>query len=166
MEDRHKRCVDSIRNSVGKKKVLMLLSGGVNSTVCAALMREALPHEQVIAIHIDNGFMRKNESEQVAQSLEGININVRVEQASKEFLNGCTTIRKPVPIQHGRAVGDQSAMAPVYTSRKTDLLCFITNPEEKRMVIGDTFMMVANKVIDELNLNREEVMLGQGTLSP
>ena len=46
-------------------KVLMLLSGGVDSTVCAALVTKALGQERVIAIHIDNGFMRKNESEQV-----------------------------------------------------------------------------------------------------
>ena len=43
----------------------MLLSGGVDSTVCAALITKALGQERVIAIHIDNGFMRKNESEQV-----------------------------------------------------------------------------------------------------
>ena len=43
----------------------MLLSGGVDSTVCAALVTKALGQERVIAIHIDNGFMRKNESEQV-----------------------------------------------------------------------------------------------------
>ena len=46
-------------------KVLCLLSGGVDSTVCAALVNKALGKERVIAIHIDNGFMRKNESEQV-----------------------------------------------------------------------------------------------------
>ncbi len=43
----------------------MLLSGGVDSTVCAALMSRALKPDQIVAIHIDNGFMRKNESEQV-----------------------------------------------------------------------------------------------------
>ena len=43
----------------------MMLSGGVDSTVCAALMTKALDKDQIIAIHIDNGFMRHNESEQV-----------------------------------------------------------------------------------------------------
>ena len=43
----------------------MLLSGGVDSTVCAALVNKALGQDRVVAIHIDNGFMRKNESEQV-----------------------------------------------------------------------------------------------------
>ena len=46
-------------------KVLMLLSGGVDSTVCASLVTKALGGDRVVAIHIDNGFMRKHESEQV-----------------------------------------------------------------------------------------------------
>lgn len=51
---------------MGNSKVLMLLSGGVDSTVCAALMSKTLDPEQIIAIHIDNGFMRKGESEQAS----------------------------------------------------------------------------------------------------
>ncbi len=47
MEDRQKKCLDYIREKVGDKKVLMLLSGGVDSTVCAALLRKALRPDQV-----------------------------------------------------------------------------------------------------------------------
>lgn len=66
LHDREAKCLQYIRDHVGESdKVLMLLSGGVDSTVCAALITKALGHERVIAIHIDNGFMRKNESEQV-----------------------------------------------------------------------------------------------------
>ena len=54
----------------------MLLSGGVDSTVCAALVTKALGQERVIAIHIDNGFMRKNESEQVFLRLFAPNISI------------------------------------------------------------------------------------------
>ena len=55
----------------------MLLSGGVDSTVCAALMRKGLSDGQVTAIHIDNGFMRKNESDQVKESLEKIGLELK-----------------------------------------------------------------------------------------
>ena len=55
----------------------MLLSGGVDSTVCAALMRQALNADQIIAIHIDNGFMRKRESEYVRDSLSKIGLQVK-----------------------------------------------------------------------------------------
>ena len=43
-------------------KVLMLLSGGVDSTVCTALLHKALGPDRAIAVHIDNVFMRKKES--------------------------------------------------------------------------------------------------------
>lgn len=54
-----------IKESVGTNKVLLLVSGGVDSTVCAALLHKALRPDQIIAIHIDNGFMRKNETTKV-----------------------------------------------------------------------------------------------------
>ena len=54
----------------------MLLSGGVDSTVCAALLHKSLKEDQVIAVHIDNGFMRKNERNSVEQSLQEIGLNV------------------------------------------------------------------------------------------
>ncbi|CAG7828374.1 unnamed protein product, partial [Allacma fusca] len=45
-------------------------------------------------------------------------------------------------------------------------LSFVTEPEEKRKIIGDIFMKVAENVIESMNLNPDEVLLGQGTLRP
>ena len=67
MKSREAACIEEIRNKVGNHKVLMMLSGGVDSTVCAALLYKALNKDQVIAIHIDNGFMRKNESDAIVE---------------------------------------------------------------------------------------------------
>ena len=64
----------------------MLLSGGVDSTVCAALLHKALIKEQVIAVHIDNGFMRKNESQTVVQSLNKLGLNVKGERKKEDVL--------------------------------------------------------------------------------
>ena len=55
----------------------MLVSGGVDSTVCAALLHKSLNEEQVIAYHIDNGFMRKNESKAVDKSLNDIGLKMK-----------------------------------------------------------------------------------------
>lgn len=55
----------------------MLLSGGVDSTVCAALLHKALRDEQVIAIHVDNGFMRKDESSNVERHLNQLGLQVK-----------------------------------------------------------------------------------------
>ena len=55
----------------------MLVSGGVDSTVCAALLHKALRPDQVIALHIDNGFMRMDESKHVEESLRGVGLKLR-----------------------------------------------------------------------------------------
>lgn len=55
----------------------MLVSGGVDSTVCAALLRKALTEDQVIAVHIDNGFLRKKEVQQVEESLQKLGLKLK-----------------------------------------------------------------------------------------
>lgn len=77
VKSREMECIKYIKDRVGRSKVLVLLSGGVDSTVCAALLHRALNQEQVIAVHIDNGFMRLGESEQVMQSLNALGLDVK-----------------------------------------------------------------------------------------
>ena len=55
---------DKIRETVGKEKVLLATSGGVDSTVCAALLSKAVPG-QLVCVFVDHGFMRQNESNEV-----------------------------------------------------------------------------------------------------
>lgn len=50
------------------------MSGGVDSAVCTALLNAALGPERVVAVHIDNGFMRKDESESVKHTLESLGL--------------------------------------------------------------------------------------------
>ena len=52
------------------------MSGGVDSAVCTALLNAALGPENVIALHIDNGFMRKDESKAVKESLEALGLHL------------------------------------------------------------------------------------------
>ncbi|ROT65794.1 GMP synthase [Penaeus vannamei] len=153
LQSRELQCINYIKEVVGTNKVLMLVSGGVDSTVCAALLHKALAEEQVIAVHIDNGFMRKNESLQVEQSLRKLGLKLRVINARHQFYDGTTSI--PV-----------DSSDPMGRKRVTNLLCMTLSPEEKRKIIGDTFIKVANEVIAEMNLRADEVMLGQGTLRP
>lgn len=55
MECRKEGCIKYIRDMVGTSQVLVLVSGGVDSTVCAALLTRALNPNQIHAVHIDNG---------------------------------------------------------------------------------------------------------------
>ncbi|KAK7873744.1 hypothetical protein R5R35_013275 [Gryllus longicercus] len=153
LQGRELECIKYIKETVGNSKVLLLVSGGVDSTVCAALLHKALHQEQVIAVHIDNGFMRKGESQRVWESLEKLGLQLKVVNASHAFLHGTTTFPMDKREQSNR-------------TRITKMLCMTANPEEKRKIIGDVFVKVANDVISELNLKPEEVFLGQGTLRP
>ena len=65
--------IQEIKQKAENKKVFLLASGGVDSTVCLALLSRALGNEKVYSLHINNGFMRKNESKFVEESLKKIN---------------------------------------------------------------------------------------------
>ncbi|MDE3001027.1 MAG: glutamine-hydrolyzing GMP synthase [Gemmatimonadota bacterium] len=79
--------MEEIREQVGEKRVFLLVSGGVDSSVAFALFNRALGPERVLGLHINNGFMRKCESDRVADALrdEGFE-NLIVEDASEDFL--------------------------------------------------------------------------------
>uniref|UniRef100_A0A6A7G4F5 GMP synthase (glutamine-hydrolyzing) n=1 Tax=Hirondellea gigas TaxID=1518452 RepID=A0A6A7G4F5_9CRUS len=145
MESRRKRAISEIRNHVGdEKKVLVLVSGGVDSSVLAALLKEALPAERIIAIHIDNGFMRKDESSKVFNALQSIGLDLRVINAQEDFYSGQTLI----------------------DGKLTPQLRHTILPEYKRKIIGDTFMRVSKQAVKECGLQFNEVFLAQGTLRP
>lgn len=68
----------------------MLLSGGVDLIVCVVLLYKVLIKEQVIVVYIDNGFMRKNESQNVVQFFNKIGLNVKgnyIYQISVRYIN-------------------------------------------------------------------------------
>lgn len=120
-----------IRETVGRSNVLCALSGGVDSSVAAVLIHEAIG-DQLHCIHINNGLMRKNESESV------------VETFRKTFHIGLTYI-------------DASEL---FLSR----LNGIDDPEQKRRIIGKTFIDVFDG--ESAKLGRDFEFLAQGTLYP
>ena len=85
-----------LRSTVGSKPVLLLISGGVDSTVVAALLLKALPPEQVYLMYVDTGLMRKDESTQVAESLERLGArHLDLIDAGTEFLNALAGVSDP-----------------------------------------------------------------------
>lgn len=87
-----------------------LLSGGVDSTVCAALAIKALKPEQICAVHINNGFMRKNESEMTVDALEklGLKGEFSISVFGFRFNLSTPAVRSiarqnPIPSPHVRA---------------------------------------------------------------
>ena len=120
--------IAEIRKTVGNKKVILGLSGGVDSSVTATLLHKAIGN-QLTAIFVDHGMLRKNEGDEVMAALNrdlGVNI-IRV-NAQERFLNK---------------------------------LKGVTDPEQKRKIIGKEFIEV---FADEAKKIKDVDFLAQGTL--
>ncbi|OVE75099.1 hypothetical protein BVX95_00205 [archaeon D22] len=123
-----------IKEFVGDRNVFLLVSGGVDSNVCFALLNKALGSERVYGLHIDNGFMRLDESKKVEDKFREIGFdNFHVVDSSEVFL---------------------SKLIEKY------------EPEEKRKIIGHTFIDVQQEELAKLGLDPEKWVLGQGTIYP
>ena len=88
--------LEGIKKQAEGKNVLLFLSGGVDSTITFALLNKALGQERVLGLHIDNGFMRKNESANVAAAYKKFGFtNFIVENAEESFLNAIKGLTDP-----------------------------------------------------------------------
>ena len=125
--------LENIKKEADGRNVLLFLSGGVDSTITFALLNKALGQDRVLGLHIDNGFMRKNESANVAEAYRKFGFtNFIVEDASESFLKA---------------------------------IAGLTDPQKKRMAVGENFITVRNEVTARQNLD-DSWLLAQGTLYP
>ena len=122
--------VSRIRADVGNKKVVLGLSGGVDSTVAALLVHKAIG-ENLTCIFVDNGLLRHNEAQQVVERF---------------------TTKMQLPL-----------VAVDATDQFLGALKGVTDPEQKRKIIGKTFIDVFEAKANELG---HFDFLGQGTLYP
>lgn len=120
----------------------------------------------------------------VEQSLGQIGVKLQVINATLDFLHGTTTIPANSTIASENStnstenqqnpgatfcvnVNKSNREVTIFPKPKlTKMLCTTTNPEEKRKIIGDVFVHIANETMEEMGLKPEEVFLGQGTLRP
>ncbi|SFD21895.1 glutamine-hydrolyzing GMP synthase [Algibacter pectinivorans] len=86
--------VAAIKDKVGGDKVVLGLSGGVDSTVAAVLLNKAIG-KNLYCIFVNNGLLRKNEFESVLKQYEGMGLNVKGVDASKRFLDALAGIEDP-----------------------------------------------------------------------
>ena len=129
LKDLEIRLIEAVRRQVGDAHVLLGLSGGVDSSVCAALLSKAIPG-QLHCIFVDHGLMRKDEGDQVEAAFRGRALHfVRVDAADR-FLAA---------------------------------LQGVTDPEQKRKIIGTEFVRVFEAEARKLPQVR---FLAQGTIYP
>ena len=87
--------VAAVREQVGDKKVLLALSGGVDSSVVAALLIKAIA-KQLVCVHVNHGLMRKNESESVIEMFkDGMDANLIYVDATDHFLGLLAGVSDP-----------------------------------------------------------------------
>ena len=87
--------VETVRAQVGDKKVLLALSGGVDSSVVAALLIKAVG-KQLVCVHVNHGLMRKGESEQVIEVFQNqLDANLIYVDATDRFLNLLAGVDEP-----------------------------------------------------------------------
>lgn len=122
--------IATIRAKVGKDKVLLGLSGGVDSSVVAALLHKAVG-DQLTCVFVDNGLLRLNEGDQV-MSMFAKNMGVHVIRADAE-------------------------------DRFLSRLAGVDEPEQKRKIIGNTFIDVFDEEATKL---KDVNWLAQGTIYP
>jgi len=90
-----KEKIKDIQKQVGSGKVLCGVSGGVDSSVVAALLHEALPKEQLICVFVDHGLLRKNEAKQVQDMFKMLDIPLITINAQEEFLEALKGVTDP-----------------------------------------------------------------------
>ncbi len=86
--------VADLRAMIGNEKVILGLSGGVDSTVAGVLLNKAIGHN-LTCIFVNNGLLRKNEFEDVLASYQDMGLNVIGADASKEFLSALAGVSEP-----------------------------------------------------------------------
>ncbi len=94
MADYKRRAIDEIRAKVGDGKVLLALSGGVDSSVAAALLAEAVGN-QLTCVFVDHGLMRKNEGDEVEEAFAKWDINFIRVDAEERFLAALKGVVEP-----------------------------------------------------------------------
>ncbi|MDE6747270.1 MAG: glutamine-hydrolyzing GMP synthase [Oscillospiraceae bacterium] len=94
MSNYAKTAVEDIRKKVGDGKVLLALSGGVDSSVAAALLAKAVG-DKLTCIFVDHGFMRKNEGDEVENAFKGWGLNFVRVNAKEQFMSKMRGVSDP-----------------------------------------------------------------------
>ena len=121
--------VEALKQQIGCDRVILGLSGGVDSSVAATLLHRAIG-SQLTCIFVDHGMLRKNEFQKVMDAYQGLGLNVIGVDASKKFF---------------------------------DDLRGVSDPEQKRKIIGRDFVEVFNAEAKKIT---DAKWLAQGTIYP
>jgi GMP synthase (glutamine-hydrolysing) len=100
-----KEKIKEIKRQVGNKKVLCGVSGGVDSSIVAVMLHEALPKEQLICVFVDQGLLRKDEAQQVQDMFKFLDIPLITIDAKDEFMQVLSGVTDPE--KKRKAIGEK-----------------------------------------------------------
>ena len=157
--------VKLVRQQVGDKKVLLALSGGVDSSVVAALLIKAIG-KQLVCVHVNHGLMRKGESENVIEVFEkGLNANLIYVDATDRFLDKLAGV--DAPESKRKIIGGEFIRVFEEEARKLDDITFlaqgtiypdilesIKQAEGKRLLNLITMLVVFQRICSSSLLNQ------------
>ncbi|HRX20583.1 MAG TPA: glutamine-hydrolyzing GMP synthase [Syntrophomonadaceae bacterium] len=124
--------IADIREKVGSRKILCALSGGVDSSVAATLVHKAVG-DQLVCVFVDNGLLRKDEPEQVADTFRGqMQMNLIAVDARERFLKQLAGIKDPE--QKRKIIGEE----------------FIRVFEEEKRKLGDIDFLVQGTIYPDI----------------
>lgn len=128
MENLVDKLIEEVKNEIGCEKAIIALSGGIDSSVAAAIAAKAIG-DRLTAVYVDHGFMREGEDEFIKEMFQSFKLNLVIVKAKDRFFN--------------RLKG-------------------VTDPEEKRKIIGEEFIKVFEEIADGIGAE----YLIQGTIYP
>ncbi|MDD4126032.1 MAG: glutamine-hydrolyzing GMP synthase, partial [Eubacteriales bacterium] len=114
--------IEAVRKTVGSKRILLGLSGGVDSSVCAALLAMAVPG-QLTCIYVDHGFMRKNETEEIKLAFNDKSLNFICVDAKENFMKRLSGVSDPE--QKRKIIGSEFAKTFENESKKLGHIEFL-----------------------------------------
>jgi len=147
--------VGEIKQKAGDKKVFLMISGGVDSTVAFLLLDKALGQDKVYGLFVDTGFMRLDEREEVETSLKEVGVtNLHVYDGSKEYFSALKSVYDPE--QKRKIMGNLFLDIQEKVSGKLNL-----NPTEwilgQGTIYPDTIETAGTKHADKIKTHHNQV---------
>lgn len=145
VESKLTEAIDHVKKTVGDRNVVCFVSGGLDSSVTAALLKAANLKGQIKFVLVDHGLLREGEVEEVLANYEKMGIEVEVLDERERYYSATTVLRN----------GKQSL--PLNKA---------IDPQEIRQIMGNSFIDVRKDYLASVGWEHENTVLAMGTLRP
>ncbi|CAG0916256.1 unnamed protein product [Notodromas monacha] len=147
---REEKAMDRIRKQCSGRPVLMLCSGGLDSTVAAMILKKCIGAQEMYCLLVETGFEKKGGFEKAKDVLEKIGVGYSIQNAFTRFYSAQTTI--------------PNRANPAERRRETKWMVDQTEPEDKRVICRDVLFHIAEEFLIEKFGGSNDACIGLGSL--